>query len=392
MRTLYISYNGALDSLGQSQVLPYLRELRQDGHVITLLTFERRANSVAARAVSLRREMSKWGLGWTWLWYHKRPPVISTLWDLARGVLVTFWLAIRHNVQALHARSQVSAAMVWPVARLLRRRFIFDLRGQMAYEYADGGTWREGGLLYRLVERAERRFIKDADAIVVLTHTLADDLKCVSGQPPVVIPTCVDLEVFGPLTHAARSPRMVYCGSLGARYAPDLLVHFYLAAARAMPSLDLLILTHSDPSAVKTLLADAAAPEGRCTFLQVSHREVPKHLASGSFGVLLLQGNRSLRGACPTKVAEYLAAGLPVVSSPGIGDLNILLPRERVGVVLQDHSQASIAEGVAQLTELLSEGEALRVRCRGVAEREYSLAGAGGPSYRALYRDVEARL
>ena len=41
MRALFVSYNGALDSLGQSQALPYLKEIRKDGHEVTLLTFER---------------------------------------------------------------------------------------------------------------------------------------------------------------------------------------------------------------------------------------------------------------------------------------------------------------------------------------------------------------
>jgi len=38
---LYISYNGMLDPLGQSQVIPYLRELSKAGVRFTLLSFER---------------------------------------------------------------------------------------------------------------------------------------------------------------------------------------------------------------------------------------------------------------------------------------------------------------------------------------------------------------
>ena len=40
-RVLYISYNGMLDPLGQSQVIPYLKELNQRGVEFTLLSFER---------------------------------------------------------------------------------------------------------------------------------------------------------------------------------------------------------------------------------------------------------------------------------------------------------------------------------------------------------------
>src|SRR3569832_236165 len=40
-RVLFVSYNGMLDPLGQSQVLPYLRELAKRGVRFTLLSFER---------------------------------------------------------------------------------------------------------------------------------------------------------------------------------------------------------------------------------------------------------------------------------------------------------------------------------------------------------------
>jgi hypothetical protein len=40
-RVLYISYNGMLDPLGQSQVIPYLRELSRLGVSFTLLSYER---------------------------------------------------------------------------------------------------------------------------------------------------------------------------------------------------------------------------------------------------------------------------------------------------------------------------------------------------------------
>ncbi len=42
-QVLFISYNGMLDPLGQSQVIPYLRELAGQGVKYSLLSFERPA-------------------------------------------------------------------------------------------------------------------------------------------------------------------------------------------------------------------------------------------------------------------------------------------------------------------------------------------------------------
>ena len=40
-QVLFISYNGMLDPLGQSQVIPYLKELSKLGARFTLLSYER---------------------------------------------------------------------------------------------------------------------------------------------------------------------------------------------------------------------------------------------------------------------------------------------------------------------------------------------------------------
>ena len=64
-RVLFISYNGMLEPLGQTQVIPYLRELAKRGVKYTLLSFEK-ANAFAAqgklRAEDLKRELLAQGI------------------------------------------------------------------------------------------------------------------------------------------------------------------------------------------------------------------------------------------------------------------------------------------------------------------------------------------
>ena len=48
MRVVYVSYDGALDPLGASQVVPYLLGLAARGVAITLISFEKRERWVLA--------------------------------------------------------------------------------------------------------------------------------------------------------------------------------------------------------------------------------------------------------------------------------------------------------------------------------------------------------
>ena len=77
-RVLFVSYNGMLDPLGQTQVLPYLRELAKRGVRFTLLSFERAVAFTAegaAKCEELRRGLEAQGIEWHWLRYHQRPSI-----------------------------------------------------------------------------------------------------------------------------------------------------------------------------------------------------------------------------------------------------------------------------------------------------------------------------
>src|SRR5712692_866218 len=88
-RVLHISYNGMLDPLGQSQVIPYLKELSKLGVRFTLLSYEREhayETDGIQKCHVLREQLSESGIEWHWLRYHKRPSLPATAFDVAAGV------------------------------------------------------------------------------------------------------------------------------------------------------------------------------------------------------------------------------------------------------------------------------------------------------------------
>lgn len=94
----------------------------------------------------------------------------------------------------------------------------------------------------------------------------------------------------------------------------------------------------------------------------------------------------SKRASCPTKLAEGLASGLPVVCNRGVGDLDEFLEQERVGVLIDSFSEGSYAKAWRGLDSLLQE-PGLTHRCRRMAESRYSLA-LGLKTYRELYLEL----
>src|SRR5215469_4544779 len=122
---LYITYDGVLEPLGQSQVLRYLEKLAVD-HTIYLISFEKKEERQdRARLEAMYEHLSGIGVAWLPLTYHKTPSLLATVWDIAVGTSAALWIMARRRVRIVHARSYVPALMALIVKRLTGARFLF---------------------------------------------------------------------------------------------------------------------------------------------------------------------------------------------------------------------------------------------------------------------------
>ncbi len=393
-RVLFLSYNGALEPIFKSQGLPYLRRLAQKGIEIILLTFEKKEDCVRLGKSGMRRfreELAEGGIRWTWCRYHKFPPLLSTSMDLVTGFAVARRLAQRHAVEMIHARGTIPASIGWMISRLQKRPFLFDVRGFLAEEYADGGIWKRHGVMYRLVSALEQRFLKSADGVVVLTHRAAAYLKqkrATRDQVPVaVIPCCVDVRRFeeaGPARVSAvqEGVVLVYVGSLGTWYLLEPMLDFYRVLKTRIPNASFQILTQTGD---RKLWERLRRHSGNGLIIrQSSYEDVPKTLLSAQAGISFIKPVFSKMASSPTKVGEYLAAGLPVVLNADVGDTEALIRENSVGVVVSDFSGESYQRAADALTALLREGKELSERCRRVAASQLSLE-EGARRYHQMY-------
>jgi len=225
---LYISYDGMLEPLGQSQVLAYLKVLATD-RPIHLISFEKGSDwaNVTERK-RLAHLIAASGIVWHPLRYHKKPSAIATAWDIALGTALGCHLIARHHLKIVHARSYVPSVMALIIKRLTGARFVFDMRGFWADERVDGGLWPRSGRMYRIAKWFERQFLLGADHVVSLTYAAVQIIKgfdYLQGRMPpfTVIPTCADLGRFKPADTPLREDPFVlgYVGTVGTWYLFD---------------------------------------------------------------------------------------------------------------------------------------------------------------------------
>jgi glycosyltransferase involved in cell wall biosynthesis len=402
MLTLYLSYFGLREPLSQTQVLPYLRELVRGGMGVHLLTFEpggNRAWSDGERE-EWRARLKSQGIQWRSLDYHKRPSLPATLYDIACGALTAVQMVRRDRIDALHARGYVPAAMGALAKWLAGGKLIFDIRGFMAEEYVDAGLWPEGGLLYRLTKTVEKRLLKAADGFVVLTENARKILFPRDGEerPVEVIPCCVDAERFRASDGASRDDlrrrlnlegrrAVIYVGSLGGWYLTNEMAELMAAAHRDDPSTFSIVLTQSPTEMIAGRLNALGVAQSDYLVRKVAPEDAPAYLKAADFAVSLIKPCYSKISSSPTKIAEYLASGLPVITNAGIGDLNELIAEDNVGVLLDAFNRESYGRALEGMKALLLD-RGVADRCRQSARKRFDLANVGGPRYRRLYQRV----
>lgn len=401
LHSLYLCYFGLREPLVQTQVLPYLRQLAAAGNKISLLTFEPalRQNWNRRDLDEARARLAEDGIRWHCLAYHKKPSMPATLYDILAGARLARRLIREEGVQVLHARAHLPMAMAMLAANA-NTRIIFDLRGLMAEEYADAGIWSERSVTFKLVKRLERAGLRRADHVIVLTERLRDWLIAHQLKPArqiEVIPCCVSFERFAETGIDAKDANkrslggdrleIVYAGSLIGLYLVEEMGRFFAAIKRMRPEAFLRILSISPPGPAAAALKRAGLDQSDFEIGPVTPEDIPAYLRRARLGVSFRKSTFAQIGASPTKVPEYLAAGLPVVCNAGIGDTDEIVKREQVGVILSEFDDGAYQRAAAEALVLTDDGE-VRARCERVAHKYFDLQTVGGPKYIEVYRQL----
>ncbi len=402
MRTLYLCYFGLREPLVQTQVLPYLRQLSKEGIEVTLLTFEPNQPHSWPQEVAgaMRAKLKSEGIRWYSRPYHKRPRVVSTFYDIIAGAWQAARIARRHRIEVVHARAHVPMAMALMIRRLTGCRLVFDIRGLMAEEYADAGIWKDGSVIFRLVKWIERAGIQRADQIVVLTSRMKEWLirEGLAGEEKIeVIPCCVDFQRFngqvGCRGEEAGSARfeVIYAGAAAGLYLIDEMASFFLAVRELKPDAFLRILTTTPRDQVVARLEEQGLEETDFWVGPVPASEVPSYLRGARVGISFRKPTFSQIAASPTKIPEYLAAGLPVVSNYGVGDSDQLLESAEVGIVVRSFDHQANADAARQVLALSARPD-IAARCREVATRHFDLERVGASGYARVYARIRKDL
>lgn len=392
---LYLSYDGMTDPLGQSQVLPYLMGLSENGYRISLISFEK-PELRQERGHIIRELLHPTNIRWIPLPYTKKPPLFSTVKDVRHLASVVRTLHRRDPVSLIHCRSYIAALVAEPFKRKHAVPWIFDMRGFWADERVEGGIWSLKNPVYRLAyryfKRKEKQFFAHADQVISLTHNgkgVIHSWEQIPNQPiPIeVIPCCVDVDLFDPSRYPEKAEVrqelglrqdelvMVYLGSIGTWYMLPEMLAFFKQLKQSRPGARFFFITGENPDAILAEAQRQGVDPQSLLIRKANREQVPRWLKACDFSIFFIKPVFSKRASSPTKQGEIMSMGIPIICNTAVGDTDFVIEKYRVGALISAFDEPAYQAVIDHLDELLAL-DAERIR-------------AGAQAFYALEKGVE---
>jgi glycosyltransferase involved in cell wall biosynthesis len=396
------------DPLGQSQVIPYLQGLSGKGRKFWLVSFEK-PDRYREFGGDIRLLLESAGIVWVPLMYTARPPVLSTVYDIFRMRQKVFHLVRKEGIDLIHCRSYIAALTGLWSKRKFTTRFIFDMRGFWADERVDGGLWDTSKWVYRNIykffKRMELVFLREADAIVSLTENARREIRSWPGFSSLridVIPCCADLDLFAaasvsPLVKeqlrrkagiSADSFVLSYLGSVGTWYMlPEMLRLFKILLEKRSNAVFLMI-TPDSPELIlreaKRIIPEVAP--AKLIILKAGRKDVPAWASLSDVSVFFIRPLYSKKASSPTKMAELMGLGIPLICNSGVGDVEEILEQGGNGLIIHSFEDQDLRQSLESLDEVLASDPDASVAC---AREVYSLE-EGVRRYDQIYQRLHS--
>jgi glycosyltransferase involved in cell wall biosynthesis len=390
---LVVTFEGLLSPVFQNQFMQVVSRLSAELD-FTIIAVDRYGQSRKKRVIRERENLEKKGIRCYSIPLLMLPLKLSLPMNVALVTFITLVLMLIRKVDIVHVRRYDANFAALIAKRIFRKRLIFDPRGLFIEEKISSRSWQRNRLRFRIFKYLEDSVLRQADTVIAFSRLHQEYLQrtygMAIGEKVVLIPNCVDLDRFkrrGREHYSAEKKILVYIGGASYWHMVDEMISFFKHLKQRVPAFFMYLTYERRHNIAAKFAKSGLQPEDYCV-ASVAPERIPQYLTSADVGIALIAPSLAKRVCAPIKFVEYLAAGLPVVINPGIGETEEIVKRYGVGII---YERQKIQRNIATLLRMLG-GKDIHNKCRRVIERHYALDVATkslSNTYRRVLQDRE---
>ena len=402
---LIFSHWSFKDALVQTYTLPYVDIIRK------IVSPERRILMITAEQQHIalsKDETDKINREWTVRNMQLLPEPYNRF-GLKKMIISTgnlfkwYRLIKKEKITTIHAFCTPAGGIAYVLSKLTGADLVIDSYEPHAEAMVENGTWKKGGLAFRILFFLEKKQTQKAKALIGTSAGMkqyAAEKYGVQVKNFFAKPACVDLKKFSPkekdvalLKELGLENKIVcvYAGKLGGIYFKAEVFDFIKACYdHWKDDFRFLMLTNASREEIEAECNRASLPCEIVISRFVFHSEIPDFLSLGDFAINPVKPVPTKRYCTSIKDGEYWAMGLPVLISPDISDDSCIIENEKIGVVVNFKQTTGLASAVLEIKELLKSKNILRDTIVQVAERyrSYEIANS---IYQKIYGSSDSQ-
>lgn len=356
---LFLSYDGMTDNLGQSQVIPYLVGLSKK-YTIHIISAEK-SEVFELKKNTINDILGKNNILWHPINYTKKPPILSTIIDIYKIRKLTEKLHKKYNFSIIHCRSYITAFVGVNMKKKFGTKFLFDMRGFYPDERVDGNIWNLKNpmfnIVYKFFKKSEIKFLQSADYTISLTENAKqticswNDFKN-KNIPIQVIPCCADTDFFNETNvnqellsdfksknNLSENFIISYLGSVGTWYMLEEMLDFFQALINLKQNSKFLFITPDNKDIIIEKAKEKNIDISKLIILKSDRKDVPTYISVSNISLFFIKPVFSKKASSPTKLAELLSMGIPVISNSGYGDINEIFENSKIGYLIKNFTE-----------------------------------------------------
>ena len=400
LKVLYCSYDGLLDPLGQSQILPYLYRFKSFIYQLNVISFEKK--KIISKKDIIKNKINNKNINWNYFFFSRKLLFFNKIFDYLKIFIYLFFAIFVKKIDIIHSRGYFPIIFLFLFKKFKKFQIIFDMRGLWFDEKKDCGAINVNNFfqkkLYLFLLIIEKKLLNNSEVIVVLTYKAKNEIqnkKNIKKSKIFVIPCCADYNFFKPLDLISKINNkqkfkidknekvIAYLGSLGTWYMLDEMILFFENLLSINKNLYFLNINNDIKKNIKSIIKSKNKfLDNRIILTNSSRDDLPNLLGCADFMISFIKPYYSKIASSPTKFAESLAMGIPVVSNKGVGDIEDLTIKLNAGLTIDNINLSNFSNDDLNLI-LNIDRKTLREKSSKILSLEFAIE-----QYREVYKSI----
>ncbi|HOD88380.1 MAG TPA: glycosyltransferase, partial [Bacteroidales bacterium] len=178
-----------------------------------------------------------------------------------------------------------------------------------------------------------------------------------------------------------------YSGSIGTWYMLDEMLDFFKVLKQKYSNSKFFFITNDNPVNILTKAKEKNIDENDIIIKSADRNQVPEFLSLSTMSIFFIKPVFSKKASSPTKLAEILGMGIPIVCNSNVGDIDEIFSNNNIGLVVSEFNEQEYKNTIDKLDKNFNLDKS---ELREVSKKLFSLQ-MGVDRYYNIYKSLSQK-